>query len=157
MKEVANIKTVKTKTDMPAISAAAIAGAISVSMGSGPYGLLSAVIGISLVVFLYAYAWSTPKTTMHRHAFSSIYSFLFLLIFAPILELLARFEIPLDCREYYFTSFDILQYQYGNELNPFCFKWIGYNSLVSENILIVIWLAMYVLVFTMQHYDSNEC
>ena len=141
---------------MPAISAAAIAGAISVSMGSGPYGLLSAVIGFSLVVFLYAYAWSTPKTTMHRHAFSSIYSFLFLLIFAPILESLARLEIPLGCEEYYFSSFDILQYQYGNELKESCFPWVGYNSLVPENILIAIWFAMYALVFTMQLYDSKE-
>ena len=73
-------------TDIAALSAAVIAGAVAVFMTPGPYGPLSLVIGITLIAVLIGYAWKRNKTEPQRAALSTVLSFAFLPVVGFFIE-----------------------------------------------------------------------
>lgn len=74
------------KTDVPALSAGAVAGSISIFIESGPFHPLNIMISITLLSLIFAYVARNIRDYYESIAFSLISSFVFLPIVGVICE-----------------------------------------------------------------------
>lgn len=64
------------KTDIPALSAGATAGAISMFVTAGPYVLLNMMTSVTLMLLILAYVSRNPRVLIESIAFSFVASFI---------------------------------------------------------------------------------
>ncbi|WP_210459002.1 hypothetical protein [Vibrio crassostreae] len=137
-----------SNSDIPALSTAAVGGVVSVSMGEGPYGFLSTIIGITLCLYLYAYAWEHEKNNKQQLAFASIFAFIASITVAPVIE---HFEQKFHKQECMYYVTDLI----GHSPSEECFKIKYEHSLVTEPQLAIVWVLCTLLVFSLQKFKHS--
>lgn len=73
-------------TDVPALSGAAIAGSVSIFMGDGAYGMVSAIVSVTLMAFIKTYAWNEADTKSKAVVYSMVFALASLPLIATIYE-----------------------------------------------------------------------
>lgn len=69
-------RALTTKTDVPALSAASVAGAISMFTANGPYVLLNMMTGATLMLLIFAYVARNARDGIESIAFAFVASFI---------------------------------------------------------------------------------
>ncbi|MGL6006093.1 hypothetical protein [Aeromonas sobria] len=119
-------------TDVPALSGAAVAGSVSIFMGSGSYGVVSGITGLTLIFFLLTYSWSSADSTLRKIVFSMVFS----LVSLPLIAFLV---------EGYMYFIDGCHYI----LNSHCLDGFGREdqTKVTDYTVLLSWLSIFGLVF----------
>jgi ABC-type Mn2+/Zn2+ transport system permease subunit len=82
-------KTEKEHVDTAALAGAVLAGVLASFVEPGPFDLMSAVLGTTLITLLIAYLWNNPRTWGKSIAFSMVTAFSSLLILGFVLEMMS--------------------------------------------------------------------
>ncbi len=77
---------VRKNNDVAALAGAAIAASVSILSGSGEFSLVSAAIGLSLLVIVLVYSWECTNNKEERIAFSVVFSLLLMIVYSPLIE-----------------------------------------------------------------------
>ncbi|MUJ39712.1 hypothetical protein [Aliivibrio fischeri] len=120
----------KDKNDVAALASAAVAGSVSILVGSGPFSFVSSSIGLSLMVIVLVYSWQSIFKKEQRVAFSVVFALLVMIFFAPILEL---FHFHFMHKYTLLKSFTLFS--------------SGKESLVNGNVLFLSWLISSFLIY----------
>lgn len=76
----------ETTTDAPALAAATVAGAVGVFVAPGPYGYLSLVIGLVMLLLVLGYSGGHRRSRVQSAAFSAVIGFAGILVAGCALE-----------------------------------------------------------------------
>ncbi|MGY3571620.1 hypothetical protein [Vibrio paucivorans] len=126
-------------TDVPALSGAAIAGTVSVFMGSGSYGVISAIISLTLMVFLKTYSWHAADTKEKQVVYSMVFALVALPFVATILEAI-----------FYCSPF------IGMVWESSCLVEFGRQpgTWVTDTHIAFSWVAIFIIVFLVRRYQK---
>ncbi|MFM5618377.1 hypothetical protein ACET7O_20850 [Aeromonas veronii] len=119
-------------TDVPALSGAAVAGAVSIFMGGGSYGIISAITSMTLIFFLLTYALANADTKAKKLVFSMVFS----LVTLPFLATINEAWLYLERSNYKFLNFTWLG-GFGQEATTY----------VTDLYISVSWLCMTTVMF----------
>lgn len=127
-------ETTSSSFDAAALAVATAAGAFSVFVAPGPYSWFSGIIGVTLLVTIWAYESTRTRTWLQRLALSMSCAFISSLIFGLIGELILsgpslRGICPIDNTPYTFDC----------QMDP--------ESAVSSSLLAVLWIITTIVIF----------
>jgi len=89
-------RTEKEHVDTAALAGAVLAGVLASFVEPGPFDLMSAVLGITLIALLIAYLWNNRRTVGKSIAFSMVTAFSSLLVLGFVLEMMLSTPKPIN-------------------------------------------------------------
>jgi len=89
-------KTEREHVDAAALAGAVLAGVVASFVEPGPFDLMSAVLGITLIALLIAYLWNNRRTVGKSIAFSMVIAFSSLLVLGFVLEMMSSKPKPIN-------------------------------------------------------------